>query len=516
MDISEYIINIKYLFQQKGKMGGLCPKGMSTALPEMEKLQEMPKLELGQEEELMKKAGTVVLEAADVLDKSEEKVKLVGEIIYRAYSMALFVKMKDVKHAIWEASQCWKALNKIIGKSGGSDSDPDAMEKSILGDLGDLYDFLEKITLKPVKSAISTLNVIPVPPAKAVKSVLTRAKEFIEKALAVLECIKKFFEYIFKAYHSLKDGDLAEKADEIINIAFDVLNEVESMFKGEKDEKPLQKDNPMTRYRLKVRIILDKIESMGLRIGDMAGNLSKYGTAMQNGCVPLVKVILFGVAEELKKGSDLDKILEDSKHYAGQSLTHVVYSVANSEWENVLKYSEKAFSDRVNKKVQEWVGYVLPMVYDGFTGDDVYLYQKVLKVKQWYVRLYELFQETKDLLIQNSDKFRSMDKYLVGKDLKALAAEMTKAVEMTDKTMLYIEKYNLLLKRLPKLCKFIILENEEECRAVRGRMLVDLQMVDDQSLNEQLRELMEPMASAILEVNTAYEECGEHIKKTVG
>ena len=494
-------------------MGGICPciGGNLGALP-------TPALDidLGMDpEELLKKAATVVLAAAEVLNNSQDKVKLVGEIIFRAFSMALYFKMKEAKHGIEEATKIWESLNKIMGKEYSYAETPD-MENSIVEGLGDLHDFLEKIALKPVEAASKAMVLIAIPPAKAVKAMLDMGKEYIEKPLNVIEHTQEFFRHAFRAYHFLQEGDsMAEKAGEEILKAFQELEELEKMFRGEKEEEPMKEDKEIARYRLKVRGVLDHIENMGLKIGDIAGTLEKYGGAMKEGIVPLVKVIMISISDELNSGSDLDGILQNSRWYAGSSLKQIIHNVADSKWKDVLYYCERAFDENVDKKVQEWVGWVLPMQYSGFTGDDVKLYQKVLKVKQWYIRLYELLAETKEMLDADAKRFLNLDKYLPTVDLKPLAEEMKTCVEKTEKTMTTVENYNVMLKYFPKMCKHILLEDENKCEKMREKMLEKIGMSDNASLKEQMGNLMDPIYDDIYYLNIAYKNCGANLKSAL-
>ena len=411
----------------------------------------------------LKVVAPYVRDAGVVVKDAEGKVKVIGDLLYRAYSMALHYSMGQAGKGLDQVKKCFDVLNNILHKNYVY-SDTEEMDAMLQKGIDDLHIFLEENCINMIEKATTKLESIKAPPAKHVLKKLQMARGCVERPMLLLNFMKTFFHVSFKVYKILgeQEHDMLEQSRDELAKVFEEFKAIHTKFFPPTQAqlmvtKATKKKDQLRMFRIKIQKVYHGVELMARKLADSGGKITTMGEAMKISLPQLVKVIFGAIATNLKGDSDLNILLDNSIFYLENSLMKVMENLASSEFDQILDITEHTFDEKIVADVEDIIGWVFPSMYKDFRGDDLERFRKILKVQQWYERLNGLLGNTHELLEQSVDQFTSFSNHLEkGNKLAEVCAKLKICQTKTKEVMENMETSSPVMKVLPKLCRYIL------------------------------------------------------------
>ena len=412
----------------------------------------------------LKLVGPQVQIAGVYVAEAEGKVKLVSDLVYRAYAMALQYSMGEVQKGLDQLKKCIDLLNKVLNKNYVY-ADTTEMDEKLQEGLDDLVYFLENKCLVLILQAIIKLGSVKVPPAKHVQKKLIMAKENVEKPIKLIGFMKKFFHVSFKVYRILGEDqpDKLEQSKAEFAKVFEEFKNIHSSFFPPSQkvqimtEKVEKKKNQLRIFRLKIQRVYHGVELMARRLRDSGTKLVSMGEAMQISLPQLVKALFGSIVRNMEGSSDMNILLDNSVFYLENSIMKVLENLSSSNFEQVLDITEHTFEEKVVDDVEEIIGWVFPSMYKEFKDNDMERFRKILKVQQWYDRINGLLGNTHNLLEHSVDQFQNLSKHLgKGNRLAEVCKKLKICQTKTEEVIENMETSSPVIQVLPKLCRYIL------------------------------------------------------------
>ena len=414
-------------------------------------------------EEKLKKIGPLVERAGGVVWEAEEKVRIVNDLLYRAYSMAVEYRMGKAQQGLEHIKKCFNLLNNVLQKNYVA-VDTEQMDEKIQEGLDALKEFLEEHSLSILQQATKKMEEAKGPAVKHVLKKMRTAEECIERPIRLIAFLKTFFKVSFKVHRILGENepDMIEQAKEELTTVFEEFRIIhDSIFPPTKAQKMAananKKRDQLRMIRVKMQKIYHYVEQMARKLRDSGKKIGDMGEAMQVSLPQLIKILFGGIVINLEGSSDLNILLDNSIFYVENSLIGVMENLASGDYENILDITEHTFEHKIVEDVELIIGWVFPAMYKEFKYEDIERYRKVLKVQSWYEKLNALLGDTRDLLEQSVDQFVSLSKHLEkGNNLGKVCTKLKICQTMTKEVIENMGSCSPVMKILPKLCRYIL------------------------------------------------------------